>query len=79
MALFPWCGDPLLQAFADIALENLSQVVVAVELVFIDDANKSLHGFDHRHGRAPQRENRSALPLDSAMGILTGISYPYLP
>jgi hypothetical protein len=46
-------GGPLLQAFFDIALEHLSQVVMAVELVLVVDAHKGLYGFDYRHGRPP--------------------------
>ena len=43
-------GGPLLEALPDVPLEHLRQVVVAVELVLIDDANEGLHGFDHWHG-----------------------------
>src|SRR4249920_1219733 len=40
---------PLFEALLDITLQHLGQVVVAVELVFIGDANKGLDGFNDRH------------------------------
>ena len=51
MGLF--CGSPLLQALSDITLKHFGEIMVAVELVFIGDANKGLDGFHDRHGCAP--------------------------
>lgn len=46
-------GVPGVQAGLDIALEHFSQVVVAVELVFVADASEGLYGFQYGHGQAP--------------------------
>jgi len=46
-------GVPSVQALLDVVLEDLSEVVVAVELVLVGDAGEGLDGFQDRHGQAP--------------------------
>ena len=41
---------PGFQAVFDVAFEHFSQVVVAVELVFVGDASEGLNGFEYGHG-----------------------------
>ena len=42
---------PALDQCADIAFENLGQVVMTVELVFVGDTNKALDGLGNRHSQ----------------------------
>jgi hypothetical protein len=44
-------GLPALDQGTDVALENLGQIVVAVELVLVGDAGKALDGLGDGHGR----------------------------
>ncbi len=44
---------PGFEAGLDVALEDFSQVVVAVELVFVGDASEGLNGVEYGHGQAP--------------------------
>jgi hypothetical protein len=57
LSLLSGMGDlvciPSVEAGFDIALEYLSQIVVAVKLVFVGNASESLNSFKYGHHRAP--------------------------
>jgi hypothetical protein len=46
----PGSGIPCGQTGLDVALEDFSQIVVAVELVFVGDASEGLNGVEYGHG-----------------------------
>ena len=51
--VFGLCGFPRVELGFDVAFEDLGQVVVAVQLVFVGNASEGLDGVEDGHFQAP--------------------------